>query len=674
MKAKAGSPLPLGVTKKEKGFNFALFSRHGSKVHFFLFIEGNSSPVFTTLLDPKINKTGDIWHLFIEGVPEKAEYGFMIDGPSKPEKGFLYNPSIILTDPYAKTLNFPKEWGADKPMQLHGGVVDHLPFDWQGDTPLNREPQDLIIYEMHVRGFTKDPSSGVAFPGTYRGVIEKIPHLKELGITAVELLPIFEFNENEYQLFHPETKNRLYNYWGYSTINFFSPMKRYASSAAWNGEINEFKTMVRELHKNGIEVILDVVYNHTGEQGKGGPSYSFRGIDNPIYYMLNENGEYKNYTGCGNTLNCNHPVVGEMILHSLRYWVTEMHIDGFRFDLASILTRDLNGTPLANPFVIAAISEDPVLSKTKLIAEAWDAAGLYQVGHFPYPHRWADWNGKYRDTVRDFIKGTDEMTEPFIQAITGSEYLYGKTNSPYQSINFITAHDGFSLNDLVTYQNKHNEANGEQNRDGTDDNRSWNCGIEGKTAEPHILQLRNQQRKNFISTLMLSLGTPMILMGDEYGRTAKGNNNTWCQDNELNWFLWNELEKEKDFFRFYLSLIHFRKQMARFFPNRFFKDEEIDWHSAQTPFHPNWSPESRFVALTLKDQEKNEPLYIAFNAYHYQLHIQLPPTSDSKSWFRIIDTSLPSPEDFIVNPAEHPPLTKIYSMPPHSIFLAQLLT
>lgn len=670
METQNGSPLPLGVYKREGGRNFAFFSKHGTSVRFFLFQPGNPNPLFEKTLDPKNNKTGDVWHIFIKGVPEQAEYGFMIGGDHTPEKGLLYNSSILLTDPYAKTLNFPKDWGARRPTQLHGGVVDHIPFDWQGDLPPLVSLKNLIIYEMHVRGFTKHPSSLVSHPGTYQGLIERIPHLKELGITAVELLPIFEFNECEYELYHPQTHTRLYNYWGYSTVNFFSPMRRYASSAEWHAEINEFKLLVRELHKNGIEVILDVVYNHTAEQGYGGPSYSFRGIDNPVYYMLDDQGRYKNYTGCGNTLNCNHPVVGDVILDSLRYWVTEMHVDGFRFDLASILTRNSHGTPLADPFVIAAISEDPVLSHVKLIAEAWDAAGLYQVGHFPYSHRWSDWNGQYRDTVRDFIKGTEDRVESFAKAITGSQYLYGKSGSPYQGVNFITAHDGFSLHDLVSYQHKHNEANGEDNRDGTDDNRSWNCGAEGQTQDAGILQLRAQQKRNFHLALMMSLGIPMILMGDEYGRTAYGNNNTWCQDNELNWFLWDQLLGEQDFFRFYKQVIKLRQKMTHFFPEAFYRDEDIDWHSAQTPYHPNWTSESRFIAFTLKGKENGNDIYIAFNAYHCSMEVQLPPPREGKSWFRVIDTSLPPPDDFVEEPTSNPPLTKIYKMFAHSALLA----
>lgn len=666
MEILSGSPLPLGVIQKEGGHNFALFAKHAKDVKFFLFLPKTPQPILEVLLDPIINKTGDIWHVFVRGVPPQAEYGFQVSGPLEPNKGLLYTGSVILTDPYAKTLNFPQEWGATRPKQLLGGVVTHLPFDWQGDKPLLIAPKELIIYEMHVRGFTKDPSSRVQHPGTYLGLIEKIPHLKKLGITAVELLPIFEFNECEYTLTHPETQTPLYNYWGYSTVNFFSPMKRYASSAEWNSEINEFKTMVRELHKNGIEVILDVVYNHTGEKDI---PYSFRGIDNPVYYMLDEKGGYKNYSGCGNTVNCNHPVVSNMILDSLRYWVIEMHVDGFRFDLASILTRNRYGVPLNDPHVVAAIAEDPVLSHVKLIAEAWDAAGLYQVGHFPYANRWADWNGKYRDTVRDFIKGTDDTTKAFVQAITGSESLYGKTGSPYQGVNFITAHDGFSLHDLVSYNHKHNAANLEENRDGTDDNRSWNCGAEGESDLPKVNLLRTKQKKNFILALITSLGIPMVLMGDEYGRTAYGNNNTWCQDNTLSWFLWDELEKEAPFFRFYSAVIHLRKVLTRYFPQEFYKDEDIDWHGAQAPFHPNWGPENRFVALTLKDRENGKDLYLAFNACHHEVDILLPPCKENHTWARIIDTALPSPQDFMDPPDPFSPSKQIYKMEAHSALL-----
>lgn len=666
MDTKPGATLPMGVSLKEGGHNFALFAEHADRVRFFLFLPNNPSPILEVSLDPAQHRTDNTWHIWVGGVPKEAEYGFQVDGPYDPGKGLLYNGSVILTDPYAKSLNFPKEWGKERPPYLLGGVVTETPFDWQDDKSPQIPPKELIIYEMHVRGFTQDPSSGVKSPGTYLGLIEKIPHLKKLGITAVELLPVFEFNECEYALTHPESNAQLYNYWGYSTVNFFSPMKRYASSAAWNAEITEFKTMVRELHKEGIEVILDVVFNHTGEKEI---PYSFRGIDNSVYYMLDQEGKYKNYSGCGNTLNCNDPVVTDLIVQSLRYWVTEMHIDGFRFDLASILTRDVNGTPLADPPVIAAITNDPTLSHVKLIAEAWDAGGLYQVGNFPYSERWADWNGKYRDTVRDFIKGTNGVAEAFVQAITGSEHLYGKTGSPYKGINFLTAHDGFSLQDLVSYNHKHNEANCEENRDGTDDNRSWNCGAEGKTDDREIQHLRTKQKKNFIFTLMFSLGIPMILMGDEYGRTAQGNNNTWCQDNALNWFLWNELENEASFFRFYASMIQLRKALKNYFPEGFHRKEDIDWHGIQARFHPDWSQESRFVALTIKNKEKKEDLYIAFNAYHYELNVLLPPHAQGKTWARIVDTALPSPQDFSDKPHPLPPFKQFYKMEAHSALL-----
>ncbi|MFS8563362.1 MAG: glycogen-debranching protein [Rhabdochlamydiaceae bacterium] len=522
---------------------------------------------------------------------------------------------------------------------------------------------------MHVRAFTQDPSSHVKHPGSFLGLIEKIPYLKELGINAIELLPIFEFDESDNPLKNPKTGKKLCNFWGYSTINFFSVMKRYSHSG---DPITEFKTLVKELHKNKIEVILDVVYNHTAEGNENGKVFSFRGIDEATYYILGPKGEYYNFSGCGNTLNCNNPVVSEFILDSLRYWVSEMHVDGFRFDLASILTRDPSGAPLPKPPVIEAISKDPVLANCKLIAEAWDAAGLYQVGSFPSFGRWMEWNGKYRDVVRRFIKGTEGQVGEFSEAICGSQNIYGFSGTPSHSVNFVIAHDGFTLRDLVSYNDKHNEENGENNNDGTNDNASWNCGQEGETTNVKIVQLRNRQMRNLHTTLMISLGVPMIWMGDEYGHTRKGNNNAWSHDDELNWFQWNLLDKAKDFHRFYTKMIAFRKTEPILKRREFLSKEDIDWHG-HLPFHPNWSSDSRFIAYMLKDFEKENHLYVAFNAENTRPTLQLPDPPPHKKWHRIVDTALAAPNDFIDEPDKFPSLKSTYKMEAYSILIAKSL-
>jgi isoamylase/glycogen operon protein len=653
-KIEKGSPQPLGVSRTRGGINFALYSEHATKVTLCLFSPHEAHPFFEHSLDPATNKTQNTWHIWIKGLPAQVEYGYRIDGPTARDKGLFFDNSRILSDPYALSLATSHRWGEGYPEGTRtplGRIILSTDFDWEGVEPPRIPIERLIIYEMHVRAFTVDRSSDVKYPGSFLGMIEKIPYLKELGVNAVELLPIHEFNECENPRKHPITHKRLYNFWGYSTVNFFSPMNRYATTGEWSAAIDEFKTLVRELHRNDIEVILDVVYNHTAEAGEKGPTFSFRGIDNPAYYMLMNDGKYQDFTGCGNTVNCNHPVTQELILASLRYWAQEMHVDGFRFDLASILTRDPSGKPIEKPPIIEAITKDPVLSETKLIAEAWDAAGLYQVGSFPGGERWSEWNGVYRDIIRRFIKGTDGQAGSFATAISGSENVYGKEGYPTQSVNFVTAHDGFTLRDLVSYNSKHNEGNGEENRDGLDNNDSWNCGIEGATHDRFVLHLREKQMRNFHLALMVSIGIPMILMGDEYGHSRFGNNNGWAQDNEINWFLWNELKKEKAFFRFYKLLIEFRKAHPIFTRTSFLGTEDVEWHGHE-PGKPNWG--SRFVAYTLKDPSSGHFLYVAFNAHYEKAHLTLPSPPHKKKWCRVIDTSLHSPDDFTEHPLKHP--------------------
>ncbi|KAL8488298.1 hypothetical protein ACS0TY_024539 [Phlomoides rotata] len=558
-----GHPTPFGATVREGGVNFAVYSSNASSATLCLISLSDLRKKRVTeeiALNPLTNKTGDVWHVFLKGDFEDRVYGYKIDGSFSPEDGFCFDSSKVLIDPYAKAVVSRGEYGA---LGTDGECWPQMAclvpssndeFDWEGDLPLKFRQKDLVIYEIHVRGFTRHESSDSKFPGTYRGVVEKLDHLKKLGINCIELMPCHEFNELEYYSYNSVLGDYKMNFWGYSTINFFSPMARYSFAGIDNygiGAVNEFKYLVREAHKRGIEVIMDVVFNHTAEGNENGLTLSFRGLENSMFYMLAPKGEYYNYSGCGNTFNCNHPVVRQFIVDCLRYWVTEMHVDGFRFDLASIMTRSSSlwdavnvygnaiegdtvttGTPLATPPLIDMISNDPLLHGVKLIAEAWDCGGLYQVGNFPHWGFWSEWNGKYRDIVRQFIKGTDGFSGAFAECLCGSPNFYQEGGrKPWNSINFVCAHDGFTLADLVTYNNKHNLANGEDNKDGENHNNSWNCGQEGEFASIYVKKLRRRQMRNFFLCLMVSQGVPMIYMGDEYGHTKGGNNNTYCHDN-----------------------------------------------------------------------------------------------------------------------------------------------
>ncbi len=592
----SGSPAPLGLSKTKDGWNLALYSAHAERVSVGIFAPNNQKPKAIIPLE----QSADIWHIALRNIPPDALYAFQCEGAK--EDGF--DPTRWLTDPYAKILASSPTWGHSH-APFKAPFFTPPPFDWHETSPPNIPKQDLIIYEMHVRGFTIDPSSQTKAPGTYRGIIEKIPYLKQLGVNAIELLPIFEFDET--------SKAPLVNYWGYNPLSFFALKRSYATQEA----IQEFKEMVRELHKNKIEVILDVVYNHTGEGKKEEPAISWKGIDNQTYYFVDRNGEYRDFSGCYNTINANHPIVRELILASLRFWAEEMHVDGFRFDLASILTRGPDTHPMDHPPLLLDIQNDPSLKDKKLIAEAWDAVGLYQVGTFPKWGAWSEWNGRYRDIVRRFIKGTPGKAGSFASALCGSEFIYHGAHTPAASINFITAHDGYSLRDLVSYEEKHNWDNGEQNLDGNPLNDSWNCGVEGPTNDSAILSLRERQMRNFFLTLFLSQGIPMLLMGDEYGHTRKGNNNPYVQDNELNWFLWKEWKERADIFEFVQELIAFRKRHTCFHFNRFLNDEDIQWHGKE-PYKADWSAHSHFVAYSLK------PFYIAFHSGEHPLEVTLP--------------------------------------------------
>lgn len=646
----SGFPTPFGISKQEDGINFALASSEASEVILCFYHRETEELLAEIPLSSLQNKTGDVWHILVrhlhEGpVFEDLAYAYRIIGKAGGKTDSFFK--FPLADPYAKEMATGIVWGqpsnsSDLYLPL-GEIAIDKSFDWEGVGPPGIPMNNLIIYEMHVRGFTQDASSNVRNRGTFLGLIEKIPHLLELGVNAVELLPVQEFDELEYRFTHKRAKKSLYNYWGYSTVNFFSPMNRYATKEYAGASIHEFKMMVRELHRHKIEVILDVVFNHTAEGNEAGPILSFKGLDNAVYYMLNKDGSYLNFSGCGNTFNINQPRVLEFIITCLRYWVAEMHVDGFRFDLASALTRGVDGVPLAKAPLIEAITADPILAGVKLIAEAWDVC-LYQVGSFcPESKRWSEWNGKYRDCVRRFIKGVPGSSGEFGMRISGSEDLY-HSRSPSSSINFVTAHDGFTLADLVSYNVKHNMANGEDNCDGTNDNDSWNCGVEGETTNGKVLALRERQMRNFHLALMISQGVPMLLMGDEYGHTKHGNNNTWCQDNQLNWFLWNKLELHKAFYRFFYKLVHFRKNHPILQRAGFLTNKDVDWHGAD-PYKPDWSGRSGIVALTLKDHQESHDLYIAFNAQDLMATISPPEPPYMKNWHWVVNTSNNSPLD-----------------------------
>jgi isoamylase len=535
--ASPGHPLPFGATPTALGVRFSAFSRHATAVTLLLFdLPADERPAVEIALDPRLNRTGDAWHVEVDGIGPGSLYLFRVDGPRDPARGHRFDPAAMLLDPYAKAVTGPQ--GARK------GVVVSDDFDWQGDRPLGRPLRRTVIHETHVRGLTRHPSSGVEHPGTFRGVVEKIPYLADFGVTAVELMPVMEFDERANHRTNQVTGERLGNYWGYNTIAFFAPKEGYAAAVAPGAAVTEFKEMVRSLHRAGIEVILDIVFNHTAEGDETGPTLSFRGWDNAIYYLLMaDHSRYANFTGCGNTMNCNHPIVRTFIIDCLRYWAVEMHVDGFRFDLGSVLGRDRQGRLMENPPILERIAEDPVLRGTKIIAEAWDAAGAYQVGQFP-GGRWAELNDRFRDDARKFWRGDPGSTGAMATRLAGSSDLYLRDGrKPFHSINFITSHDGFTLNDLVSYSRRHNDENGEGGRDGFEPNLSDNHGVEGPSADPAVEAVRERQVKNFLATLLVSLGTPMLLGGDEMRRTQRGNNNPWCQDNEVSWYDWRLLER-----------------------------------------------------------------------------------------------------------------------------------
>lgn len=655
--AHPGKSHPLGATINPGGVNFSVFSKNGTAVELLLFDHAEaSSPSQVFRLDPARNRTGYYWHIFVPGIGPGQLYGWRIEGPNQPEAGLRFDGEKVLLDPYGRGVAMGTNYhralacrsGSNAHACLKSVVVDPRSYNWEGDQPLKRPIARTIIYEMHVGGFTCHPNSGIAPEkrGTYAGLIEKIPYLQTLGITAVELLPVFQFDPQD-------APPGLTNYWGYSPVSFFAPHDGYSSRKDPLGPVDEFRDMVKALHRAGIEVILDVVYNHTAENGADGPTLCFRGLENRAYYMLDSvnRSKYINFSGCGNTLNANHSITRRMIVDSLRHWVQLMHVDGFRFDLASILSRDEHGNPLPNPPLLWDIESDPVLAGVKLIAEAWDVGGLYQVGSF-LGDFFMEWNGRFRDDARSFWKGDTDTTRRMANRLVGSPDLYGhEEREPEQSVNFVACHDGFTLNDVVSYNQKRNWANGEGNHDGADYNLSWNCGTEGPTDDPEIEALRSRQVRNFLATVLLSIGVPMIGMGDEVRRTQHGNNNAYAQNNETSWFDWSLLETHADILEFTRNLIQLRLSMSlaqRNTPdaslNKILRDVSVTWHGTKLNA-PDWSEHSHSLALTVSSLSQRHLFHIMLNAYWEALEFELPPAPPGTGWKRVLDTWLPSPKD-----------------------------
>jgi glycogen operon protein len=692
-KIRPGEPYPFGATLVPGGVNFSVFSRHANYCVLVLFEKGAEKPLVEIPFRGFFQKAfseepvwgefriGNVFTMTVLDLDHEAiEYGFRMDsGFPKARAGqpafHRFDASLVLMDPYARAIGGRDSWGEPpngSRVFQHRSRVVFDDFDWEGDRPLELPLEDLVIYEMHVRGFTRHPSSDLAAmeAGTFSGIRKKIPYLKELGINCVELMPVFEFDEFEHGAWDEKQQRwQRINYWGYSSVGFFSPKAGYAATGPMHDGTmvaDELKNLVKELHRNGIEILLDVVFNHTAEGNEQGPTISYRGIDNATYYMLTPEGQYYNFSGTGNTLNCNNPIVRTMVIDALRHWAAQYHIDGFRFDLASILGRDPSGAPLANPPLLEVLAFDPILGKCKLIAEAWDAGGLYQVGSFPAYGRWAEWNGKYRDTLRRFIKSDSSQTGDMALGIQGSPHLY-QGRGPTASINFVTCHDGFSLADLVSYNEKHNGANGENNRDGANDNSSWNCGAEGPTDDPAILALRRRQMKNAIAILMVSQGVPMILMGDEFGQSKSGNNNTYCLDTEINWLDWSLRERNEENFRFLKNMIAFRNAHPALRNKDHFRHtdylgngySDISWHGTKA-WQPDW--DGRVLAFMLCGQyakggaAKDDFIYVVMNMYWEALSFELPRLPDGTRWHVFANSSMPSPED-IFEPGTEPLLS-----------------
>jgi isoamylase len=672
----AGSPVPWGAHQVGDGVNFALFSRQATGVRLELYQHPDDrSPTKVIDLDPMRHRTGDVWHVWVRGLASGQLYGYRIEGPYQPEQGHRFNSHKLLLDPFARAIAGVEDWdfsaaqgydSSSKLVDLSLSTVDdagttpkcvftHEHFDWEMDSPPKHSASDTVIYETHVRGFTIHPSSGVAHPGTFAGLTEKIPYLQDLGVTAIELMPVLEFNENESTRLNPITGEKLKNYWGYDPAAFFAPKQSYSHGGSHCRQASEFREMVKAFHRAGIEVILDIVLNHTAEGNETGPTICLRGIENSIFYMLQENDRryYKDFTGVGNTLNANHPVVRQFVMSVLCYWVMHMHVDGFRFDLASVLGRDEHGNILRNAPLLEDIAEDPILRDVKIIAEAWDAGGAYQVGSFS-TRRWTEWNGRFRDDVRRFWIGDAGMMGLFANRICGSADLYqGSGKGPASSLNFVTAHDGFTLNDLVSYKQKHNDENGDSNRDGTDANYSDNCGVEGPSDDPAVESMRNHLIKTFLLTLLISRGVPMLLGGDEFRRTQRGNNNAYCQDNEVSWFDWGLVEKHKEIQRFTRGMIAFRRAHSALRKEVFYTDADIKWF-APNGATPDWTDQRQrcFACLILGKMEPD--LFLMFNAETRSVDFCLP-ALPGKIWRLAVDTARPAPDDLYA-PGNEPSL------------------
>lgn len=657
---RAGKPLPFGATIVPGGVNFSIYSQHAMSCELVLFHKQEPEP-FAVIPFLEQFRIGNVYTMVVFGLDyENLEYGFHMDGPLSPQEGHWFDSTKILMDPYAKAIGGRDVWGEEPnwdDVYPHRARIIFDDFDWEDDCPLEIPMDDSIIYEVHVRGFTRHPSSGARHPGTFTAIRDKIPYLKSLGVTCLELLPIHEFDEFENSRISPVTGERLLNYWGYSNVGFFAPKAGYAASGKYGMQVDELKALIKELHANGLEVILDVVFNHTAEGNEHGPYISYRGIDNKTYYMLTPEGYFYNFSGCGNTLNCNNPITRNMILDCLRYWAADYHVDGFRFDLAAILGRDQNGAPMNNPPLLETLAFDPILGKCKLIAEAWDAGGLYQVGSFPSWGRWAEWNGKFRDDIRKFLTGSG-TPGGVIERLQGSPDLYqAQSRGSRASVNFITAHDGFTLMDMVSYNEKHNEANGENNGDGSNDNDSWNCGWEGPTDDPGVRHLRLKQIKNAAALLLASQGVPMILAGDEFGKTQQGNNNAYCQDNELGWMDWRLVETNAEILRFVQRMIAFRKAHPVLRRISHYGDWNgphgswpvVSWHGtgAWQVDRDGWPVLGMLLCGQNPDRgtRKDSFIYMAMNM-HWETHgFQLPGIPAGMSWRIFANTDMEPPQD-----------------------------
>lgn len=669
-----------GASAIPNGISFTVHTRYGTSVELLLFRRGEAEP-FAVLPFPESYRIGDVYSMIVLGLNiEGLEYAYRVDGPYNPAKGQLFDPRNILLDPYAKAVAGKRIWGESTNGVYRARVVKEN-FDWGDAQQSKLELSDLVIYELHVRGFTQHESSGVKHRGTFAGLKEKIPYLKELGINAVELMPVFQFDET----LHARNVNgkHLVEYWGYNTVSFFAPNTSYNSAPAYNQEGTELKDLIKTLHDNGIEVILDVVFNHTAEGNEDGRIFSFKGFDNNIYYMLTPDGHYYNFSGCGNTLNCNHPIVQQMILECLRYWTIYYRVDGFRFDLASILGRNEDGSPMNNPPLLRMLAADPLLRNVKLIAEAWDAGGMYQVGSFPASNRWAEWNGRYRDTLRSFLKGDFWASWTAAWCIAGSGDMYGgwfSDDNPnyagYNScINFLTCHDGFTLYDLYSYNVKHNEGNGWNNTDGSDDNRSWNCGEEGESTNPEVLTLRYKMIRNACAVLMCSRGTPMFLAGDEFGNTQYGNNNSYCQDNEISWLDWGYLEKNKQLFQFFQFMIDYRRRhpiIRKRLPKAKCGMEQIVAHAADAAI-TNLPEHAMTIAISFAgydcEKETDDLVYVAVNSYWEPVPITLPKLLSRGTWYLAANTAGDKKGNYFYREGKEPRVGNKYTMPPRSVVI-----